>query len=95
MATLTITLEDEIVRHIEESARREHRSVSEWIRERLKPDADRAAILAAMEMRSLANGYPSQWLRLYASLADEPTFAAPDRGPVRSVKSLNGDDQSK
>jgi hypothetical protein len=36
MATLTIQVEDDLARHVEESARREHKSVSDWIKERVK-----------------------------------------------------------
>ena len=53
MAMLTIDLEDEIARHVEESARREHKSVSDWVKERLKPENDPAAALAAMESRAI------------------------------------------
>jgi len=91
MATLTIDLEDNLARQVEESARREHKSVSEWIRERVKPGADHAAWLAAMEARAEANGYPPGWLTLFASLADDETFSAPPRGSTRPVESFNGD----
>lgn len=91
MATLTIHLEDDLARYVEEAARREHKSVSEYVRERVKPDADRAAILADMEGRALANGYPPGWLTLFGSLADDERFAAPNRSATRPVASLNGD----
>ncbi len=91
MATLTIELEDALARHVEESARREHKSVSEWVKERVTPEADRAALIAAMEARAKANGYPPGWLTLFGSLADDDTFAGPGRGPTRPVDSLNGD----
>lgn len=55
MATLTIQLEDDLARHVEESARREHKSVSEWVKERVKPEADRAAALAAIEDEPVAD----------------------------------------
>lgn len=88
MATLTINVEDDIARHIEESARREHMSVSEWIKLRVKPGADR---LAAMEARAIANGYPPGWLTLFGSLADDETFASPSRNGTRPLEPLNGD----
>jgi len=44
MATLTIQVEDDFARHVEEAARREHKSVSEWVKERVKSVADRAPI---------------------------------------------------
>jgi len=44
MATLTIQVEDDLARHVEEAARREHKSVSEWVKERVKPAADHAVI---------------------------------------------------
>ena len=49
MATLTINLEDDIAKHVVESARREHKSVSDWVTERVKPENDRAAVPAATE----------------------------------------------
>ena len=48
MSTLTIDLEDEVARRVEESARREHKSISEWLGERV-------ALVAAMEAQALAN----------------------------------------
>ncbi len=91
MATLTIDIEDDIARHVEESARREHKSISEWIKDRVKPGADHAARLVAMAARAEANGYPPGWLTLFGSLADDETFSAPPRGPTRPVESFNGD----
>ena len=79
MTTLTINLADDLARHVEESARREHKSVSEWVGERVKPEADSAAALAALEARCLANGYPANWLSLYGSLANDESFVAPER----------------
>lgn len=78
MPTLTVHLEDDLARHVEESARREHKSVSEWIKERLKADA-----IVAMEARALANGYPPGWLTLFGSLANDDAFAAPERTETR------------
>ncbi len=80
MATITIDLDDDLARHIEESARREHKSVSEWVKEKVQPQANRAEILAAMEARAVANGYPPGWITLYGSLADDDGFVAPARG---------------
>ena len=91
MATLTIHLEDDLVRYVEEAARREHKSVSEYVGERVRPAADRAAILAEMEARAAANGYPPGWLTLFGSLADDENFVAPRRSPTRPVDHLNGD----
>ena len=79
MTTLTINLDDALARHVEESARREHKSVSEWVGEKVRPGADYAAALAALEAQSLANGYPPNWLALYGSLADDESFVAPQR----------------
>lgn len=76
MATLTIQLEDDVARRVEESARREHKSVADWIRERV-------AALSAMEERAAANGYPTGWLSLFGSLAEDETFTAPTRGATR------------
>lgn len=89
MTTLTINLDDELARRVEESARREHKSVSEWVKERIKPDADHAAALAALEAQCLANGYPPNWLTLYGSLAGDESFVAPERTESRPVNSLD------
>ena len=89
MATITIDLDDDLARHVEESARREHKSVSEWVKERVKPETDRANILAAMEARALANGYPPDWITLYGSLADDESFVAPLRSSSRSMTGLD------
>jgi hypothetical protein len=89
MTTITIHLDDDLARHVEESARREDKSVSEWVKERLTPEADRTAILVALEEQALANGYPAGWLTLYGSLADDESFAAPARGGVRPTSGLD------
>ena len=91
MATLTINVEDDLARHIEESARREHVSVSEWIKARIKPGADPSAALAAMQARAVANGYPPEWLTLFGSLADDERFVAAARNGTRAVEPLDGD----
>jgi len=90
MTTLTIHLEEDLARYVEEAARREHKSITAWVEERIKPGADRAAILAEMEARAVANGYPPGWLALYGSLAGDD-FVAPPRGPTRRVGNINGD----
>ena len=87
MTTLIIDIDDDLARHVEESAHREHKSVSEWIRERITPEADRAVTLAAMEACAVANGYPPGWLALFGSLADDEAFTTPSRGATRRVAS--------
>jgi hypothetical protein len=89
MTTLTINLDDALARHVEDSARREHKSVSEWVEERVKPGTEHAAALAALEARSLANGYPPDWLALYGSLAADEGFVAPPRTACRPVTNLD------
>jgi hypothetical protein len=89
MATLTIHLEDDLARYVEEAARRERKSISVWVGERVKPGGDRTAILTEMEKRAVANGYPAGWLTLFGSLADDDSFAAPDRNSTRAVDDLN------
>jgi hypothetical protein len=91
MATITIDLDDDLARHVEESARREHKSVSEWVKERVQQQADRAGILGAMEARALANGYPPGWITLYGSLADDESFVVPARDGNRSMTGLELD----
>jgi len=91
MATITIDLDDDLARHVEECARREHKSVSEWVKERVQPQGDRAGVLAAMEALALANGYPPGWLTLYGSLADDETFVAVARSGPRATTPLDMD----
>lgn len=91
MATLTIHMNDSLVRYVEEAARREHKSVSTWVEERVRPETDRFALIAAMEARAAANGYPPGWLTLFGSLAGDDALAAPERRPTRAVDPLNGD----
>jgi hypothetical protein len=87
--TLTIKLNDDIARRAKESAQREHKSISEWIEERIKFGVDRTGALAALESRAVANGYPPGWLELYASLADDTAFVAPARSSTRPMENLN------
>ena len=89
MTTFTINLDDNLARHVEESARREHKSVSEWVGERVKPGADSATALAALEAQGLSNGYPPNWLSLYGSLASDESFVAPERTGSRPMSSLD------
>lgn len=79
MTTITITLDDDVARHVMESALREQKSVSEWVAERVRPGAIDVAALAALEAQALANGYPPNWLALYGSLAADDSFVAPLR----------------
>lgn len=80
MSTLTLELDSNLARSLEESARREHKPVAAWACDRLR--------LAAMETEAEANGYPLGWLKLFGSIEDE-TFTAPARGPSRTVPSLD------
>ena len=59
-----------------------------WVKERVQPEADRAAMLASLEARALANGYPPDWITIYGSLADDESFVAPVRGGSRPLKDL-------
>lgn len=79
MSTLTLELDSHLARSLEESARREHKPLAAWARERLR--------LAAMETEAEANGYPPGWLRLFGSIDDE-NFASPERSDVRPVAPL-------
>ncbi len=79
MATLTLELDSYLARSLEESARREHKPLAAWARERLR--------LAAMETEAEANGYPPGWLRLFASIEDE-TFVSTSRSDARPVAAL-------
>jgi hypothetical protein len=87
MSMLMINLDDSLARQIEESARREQKSVSDWISERIKMDAER---MAARESRAAANGYPPGWLALYGSLAEDEGFTAPSRTTSSPLPPLDG-----
>ena len=80
MSTLTLELDTSLARSLEESARREHKPVAAWARERLR--------LATMETEAEANGYPSGWLKLFDSIDDE-TFCAPRRAATHQVPSFD------
>ena len=89
MATLIIECDDDLARHVEEAARREHKSISEWVKARVQPEADRLSLLEAMEQRAVANGYPPGWMKLYGALADDDGFVAPTRGSTRPIASMD------
>ena len=91
MTSITVELDDDLARHVEESARRERKSVSEWVRERVKPETSRAAALAVLESRAVANGYPPGWITLFGTLADDDSFVAPSRSASRCVAPLDRD----
>lgn len=79
MSTLTLELDSNLARSLEESARREHKPVAAWARERLR--------LATLETEAEVNGYPPGWLKLFGSIDDE-TFTAPTRGPSRTIAAM-------
>ncbi|MBC8115312.1 MAG: hypothetical protein H7062_13095, partial [Candidatus Saccharimonas sp.] len=68
-----------VARFVEESARREHKSASEWVQEHMASEADRAKRCVALEGTGPANAYPSDWLALFGSLADDESFVTPSR----------------
>ena len=80
MSTLTLELDNHLAQSLEESARREHKPLATWARERLR--------LAAMETEAEANGYPPGWLKLFGSIEDD-TFAPPSRSATRPVAELD------
>lgn len=80
MSTLTLELDSTLARSMEESARREHKPVAAWARDRLR--------IAAMETEAKAKGYPSGWLKLFGSIED-PTFEAHARSATRPVASFD------
>ena len=67
MSTRTLELDSTLAHSLGESARREHKPVAAWARERLH--------IAAMETEAEANGYPPGWLKLFS--IDDDTFATP------------------
>ncbi len=64
MATITIQVEDDLARRMEESARRAHQTLSDWVQERVKP----AAI-------PLVNGDEPVSDQTHLGLGDFPCFA--------------------
>lgn len=64
MATITIQVEDDLARRMEESARRAHQSVSEWVKERIHPAAS-----------PLPNGEEPVADQTHLGLDDFPRFA--------------------
>ena len=89
MPTILVELDDSLARHVEESARRERKSVSEWVKERVKPGATGLDALAALEAQALSNGYPPGWVAVFGTLVDDESFAAPSRGSCRPVAGLD------
>jgi hypothetical protein len=80
MSTLTLELDSTLAHALEVSARREHKPVSAWARDRLR--------IAALETEAEANGYPSGWLKLFGSIEDA-SFDAPARSATRPVASFD------
>ncbi|MFO1485311.1 MAG: hypothetical protein U1F71_18265 [Verrucomicrobiaceae bacterium] len=80
MSTLTLELDSTLAHSLEESARREHKPVAAWARERLR--------IAAMETEAEANGYPPGWLKLFGSI-DDDTFCAPARTTTKPAARLD------
>lgn len=76
--------------YVEEAARRECKSISEYVGERAKPNAERAAVLARMEACVLANVYSPCWPTVLGSLAVDDRFAAATRSGTRPVDWFEG-----
>jgi len=79
-STLTLELDSSLAHSLEESARREHKPVATWARERLR--------IAAMETEAEANGYSVAWLKLFGCIEDE-SFSAPPRSATRQIESFD------
>jgi hypothetical protein len=88
MATLTISLHDDVARFVEESALREHKSPSEWVQEHVASEADRAKRGGAKDVATPSTAYPPDWVALFGSLADDESFVAPSRAASRPVNEL-------
>jgi hypothetical protein len=91
MSTMMLELEDEALELVERAAHAENKPVPTWLREHIQREAERALRLAALEAEASRNGYPSGWLGLYGSLADDLAFDAPPRTPPRPVEALDAD----
>ena len=91
MTTITIRLRDDIARYVEASAEREHKSVSEWVEERIAPLDAPASQQTAGETHHPATGHSQAWLALFGSLANEDSFVAPARSVSRPVCDLKLD----
>ena len=89
MTNITIEVDDALARYIEDAARREHKSVSEWVRERVTREADRVAFLAELEANARKNGYPPGWITVFGTLADDDTFSVPVRTDCRDISALD------
>ncbi len=89
MTTITIRLSDEIARYVETSAQREHKSVSEWVEERIAPHDASTSSQSTDESHHLEDGYSQEWLALFGSLANDDSFVAPVRSESRPVCALD------
>ena len=63
MAQLTVYLDDVTLRQIEFAAKREHESISRWVKKRL--------------VTSLQHTWPANYFELFGALADDETFRRP------------------
>ena len=91
MTTITIRLRDDIARYVEASAEREHKSVSEWVEERIAPLNTSASQQTEGETHHPATRHSQEWLALFGSLANEDSFVAPARSVSRPVGDLKLD----
>ena len=82
MTQLTIEFEDDVARRIEETARRAHKTMSEWVKDRVVADLEGAP---SLEQKAKQSEYPPGWNELYGLLADDESFAAPTRGATRPL----------
>ena len=64
MAQITIYMNEETMKKIKTAARKEHDSVSRWVKKRL--------------VKSLENKWPEGFFDLFGSLKDDDSFKAPE-----------------
>ena len=78
MTTLTLELDSALIHEIEDFARLERKTPSEWVEDCLK-----LATTAAKK------GYPVGWINLFGSIPDSDGFEAPVRSGCREIDSID------
>jgi hypothetical protein len=72
MAQLTVYLDDGTLKKVGMAARREHRSISQWVKQRL--------------VGALSHTWPAGYFELFGSLADESFERPPQPSLSRDVR---------
>ena len=83
MITVTFTLEEEIARQIEERARIEQMSLSDWVALKIRSSTQ------PLPSARKTSEYPEAWWKLFGSVNGDAAFQKPDRGPARSIENFD------